>query len=265
MAVPFDHIALALDSVFSRSAIGQLQRKHVWNYIERIIPELEGLEMLELNAGSGEDALMFSDRGFNLIATDVSAETYKITEQKAERYSMRSRVTSQYLDLDSFNEALFDKKFDLIVSNFGGLNCINPESLQKLFGKIPALLNPKGRFLAVIMPRFCLWETVYHIAKLQFGKAFRRWTKNEVISEVYGTTLRTWYYNPSQVTKWTKDNFNLIRTKPIGLALPPFYLDSFFLRKKRLLIGLHKLEKKINGNSIYSGIADHYIIDLQVK
>ena len=59
MAVPFDHIAPAFDSVFAQSAVGQLQRKQVWQYVEKIIPELKGYEMLELNHGSGEDAVLF--------------------------------------------------------------------------------------------------------------------------------------------------------------------------------------------------------------
>jgi ubiquinone/menaquinone biosynthesis C-methylase UbiE len=267
MAVPFDHIAQTYDSVFTRSAIGQLQRKHVWAYIEKVFPELTGLEMLELNAGYGDDALMFSDKGFNLIATDVSAETIKVSGQKAERYSMQGKISSQYLDLDSFNEMAFDKKFDLIFSNFGSINSINPVSLQKLFEKLPGLLNDKGRFIAVVMPKFCMWETVYYLMKCQFSKAFRRWTSEEV-SIANGPTdpsIKTWFYKPLQIKRWAKQNFNVIRTKPVGLALPPCYLDSFFLRKKKLLIGLHKLEKRINGNSVYSGIADHFIIDLQLK
>jgi ubiquinone/menaquinone biosynthesis C-methylase UbiE len=265
MAVPFDHIAPTYDSVFARSAIGQLQRKHVWRYLENMIPQLDGLEMLELNCGTGEDAIMFSDKGFNIIATDVSTEMLKVTQQKAERYSMQHRISSQYLDLDSFNENLFDKKFDLIFSNFGGLNCISPDSLQKLFDKIPSMLNPNGRFVGVIMPKFCLWESIYFLMKFQFKKAFRRWTSDEVIADLHGTILKTWYYAPAQVKNWAKTNFNIIKTQPVGIALPPSYLDSFFLRKKRFLIGLHKLEKKINQHSLYSGIADHYIIDLQLK
>lgn len=264
MAVPFDHIALTLDSVFSRSAIGQLQRKHVWTYIESIIPQLQGLEMLELDSGTGEDALMFSDKGFNLIATDVSAETYKLTE-KAEKFSLRSKVTQQYVDLNTFNELLFDKKFDLIFSNFGGLNGISPETLNKLLDRLPSLLNPNGRFVAVVMPRFCLWETLYYSLKFKFRKAFRRWTSDEVMSDGYGAMSRMWYYKPSQIRKMVKEHFTVVKTKPVGLALPPLYLDSFFLRKKKLLMGLHKLEKMVNSNSIYSGCSDHFIIDLQLK
>jgi ubiquinone/menaquinone biosynthesis C-methylase UbiE len=265
MAVPFDHIATTYDSVFTRTAIGQLQRKHVWKYLEKIIPDLEGLEMLELNCGTGEDAIMFSDRGFNIIATDVSTEMLKVTQQKAEKYSMQNKISSQYLDLDSISEMLFDKKFDLIFSNFGGLNCINPDSLQKLLDKIPSMLNPNGRFVGVIMPKFCLWESLYYLAKFQFKRVFRRCTSKEVIANLHGTTLRTWYYSPSQVKEWASPNFEIIKTQPVGIALPPSYLDSFFVRKKKFLIALHKLEKKINHQSLYSGIADHYIIDLRLK
>lgn len=265
MAAPFDHIASTYDSVFTRSAIGQLQRKHVWKYIEKIIPELDGLEMLELNCGTGEDALMFSDKGFNIIATDVSMEMLRVTEQKAEKHSMQHRISSQYLDLESFSDIAFDKKFDLIFSNFGGLNCISPAQLQILLSKIPLLLNPGGRFVAVIMPRFCIWESLYFMLKFRFGKAFRRWTSNEVMANLHGSMVRTWYYHPHQIKNWAKEKFKVVRTKPVGLALPPSYLDSFFLRKKRLLINLNRIEKKINGNSLYSGLADHFIIDLRLK
>ena len=148
MAVPFDHIAPTYDSLFTRSVIGQLQRKQVWRYLEKITPQLNGLEILELNSGTGEDAMLFSDKGFNIVATDVSEEMLKVTVQKTNQFSMQSRISSHYLDLDSFDETLFDKKFDLIFSNFGGLNCINPESLQKLLLKIPSILAPGVGLLA---------------------------------------------------------------------------------------------------------------------
>src|SRR5688500_10106525 len=99
MAVPFDHIASTYDSIFTRSAIGQLQRKRVWRYIDKIIPDLNGFEMLELNCGTGEDAMMFGERGFNIVATDISQEMLKVTQKKAEQFSLQSKISSHYLDL----------------------------------------------------------------------------------------------------------------------------------------------------------------------
>jgi ubiquinone/menaquinone biosynthesis C-methylase UbiE len=265
MGVPFDHIASAYDSVFTRSAIGQLQRKRVWSYIETIIPQLHGFEMLELNCGTGEDAILFGDRGFNIVATDISSEMLKITYKKAEQFSMQNRISSHYLDLETFDETLFDKKFDLVFSNFGGLNCINPESLKALLKKIPAILNPGGRFIGVIMPKFCAWETVFFMLRFQFTKAFRRFTSKEVITNLQGVNVKTWYYHPSEVKKWSKENFKLISVNPVGLALPPSYLEHFFTFHKRLLLRLNRIEKKINKSSLFAGMADHFVIDLQLK
>lgn len=265
MAVPFDHIASAYDSVFTRSTIGQLQRKRVWGYIEQIIPQLKGFEMLELNCGTGEDALLFGERGFNIVATDISQEMLKVTQKKAEQFSMQHRISSHYLDLDSFNETLFDKKFDLVFSNFGGLNCINPESFRKLLENLPAILNPGGRFIGVIMPKFCAWETVFFLLRLKFKKAFRRLTSKEVITDLQGVSLKTWYYQPGQVTRWSKEKFKVIAVRPIGVALPPSYLETFFSLRKRWLLRLNKIEKKFNHNSLFAGMSDHFVIDLQLK
>ena len=128
MARPFDHIAHRYDSVFNRTAIGQLQRKCVWTYLETVMPHLSDYEMLELNCGTGEDAELFGDRGYNVLATDITFEMLKLTSVAEGRRSMSNRISSHYVDPDSFDETLFDKKFDLVFSNFGGLNSINPES-----------------------------------------------------------------------------------------------------------------------------------------
>lgn len=264
MAVPFDHIATH-DSLFAKSAVGQLQRKQVWQYLEKITPQLNGLEILELNLGAGEDAALFSEKDFNLVATDVSEEMLKITIQKANQFSMQTKISSQYLDLDSFDETVFDKKFDLIFSNFGGLNCIQPDSLQKFLQKIPSLLAPKGRFIGVVMPKFCLWETSYQLLRLRFGKAFRRLTRNEVINNVQGINMKMWYYNPSQIKKWAGSKLKFIAASPVGFATPPLYLEHQFYGRKRLLLRLTALEKKFTHVSFLSGMADHFLIDLQLK
>lgn len=265
MGVPFDHMATSYDAVFTNSAIGQLQRHQVWKYIENIIPQLNGFDMLELNCGTGEDALLFSDRGFNIIATDISEEMLKVTQQKVQQYSMQHRISSQYLDLESFDETSFNKKFDLIFSNFGGLNCISPESLQTLLTKLPLALNKGGRFIAVIMPKYCLWESAYFLAKLSFRKAVRRWTSKEVVTELQGVRTYTWYYSPRQVLRWSKDLFTPIRHKPIGMALPPSYLEPFFAKHNGLLRQLNKAENRLNTWPILSKFSDHYLIDLQLK
>lgn len=265
MGVPFDHIASTYDSVFTNTLIGQFQRRRVWTYIERIIPGLQGFEVLELNCGTGEDALMFGEKGFNIIATDISHEMLKVTNKKAEQYSMQNRISSQYLDLESFDETLFDKKFDLVFSNFGGLNCVNPQSMQLLLQKLPLILKPGGRFVGVVMPKFCAWETCFFLMSFKFRKALRRFTSKEVVTDLKGIPVKTWFYQPSQIKNWTKKMFNVMAIRPVGFVLPPFYLEDFFANRNGLLAFMNRVEKKLSGISLFSGMSDHFIIDLQLK
>lgn len=264
MGMPFDHIASPYDSLFTRSAIGQLQRKGVWKYVETILPDLKGFEMLELNCGSGEDAVLFGEGGFNVVATDITEEMLKVTEKKAEQFSMQNKISSHYLDLDTFNETLFDKKFDLIFSNFGGINCINPESLQTLMAKLPTLLNPGGRFIGVVMPKFCAWETIFFLLRCQFKKAFRRVSSKQSFTDLHGPNLKTWYYRPSQLREWSRNHFKLVTLRPIGIVLPPAYLERFFTVKRRWLLRLNRIEKKFSNSSLFSGMADNFLIDLKL-
>ena len=265
MATPFDHIADNYDRVFTNSALGQLQRKQVWRYLESMLPQLDGLEILELNCGTGEDAVLFGEKGFNVIATDISTEMLRATETKAQRLSMHHRVTSQYLDLENISDILFGKKFDLIFSNFGGLNCISPEAMRKLLDQLPLLLNPNGRFVGVIMPKFCLWEGLYFLAKFQFGKIFRRWTSQEVIADLHGSDVRTWYYSPAQIENWSVSGFNVKNVRPVGLALPPSYLNPFFEKRRKILRWLYWLEQRLSTTEYFSKMSDHFIIDLRLR
>ena len=265
MGVPFDHIAQEYDSVFTQSAIGQLQRKRVWDYLEGIMPQLNGFEILELNCGTGEDAMMFGEKGFNIVATDVSEEMLKVTQQKIQQYSLQNKISSHYLDLDSFDETSFNKKFDLVFSNFGGVNCINPEAMSKLLEKIPSIINPGGRFIAVVLSKNCVWETFYFLLKFQFKNAFRRRTNSYVLANLNGAWAKTWYYSPRQIAKLASSSFIRAHKMPVGIALPPSYMESFFKRRSRWLHLLDRMEKRLSRFTLLCGMADHYIIDLKVK
>lgn len=265
MGASFDHIAQVYDSHFTESAVGQLLRKQVWHYLEKVSPELSGLEILELNCGTGEDALLFGKRGFNTLATDVSEEMLKVTQQKAKQHSMQHRISSRQLDLNCIGEMRFDKKFNLVFSNFGGWNCINEVSLENLINRLPDWLQPRGRVIAVIMPRFCLTETLYFIYKRRLRQAFRRLRREGVEANLQKSSVKTWYYSPRQLRKFIKDKFEILTIKPIGIALPPSYGEYYFSTRKRELQFLERIENKLNHFGFLSGIADHYIIDMKLK
>jgi len=265
MREAFDHIATAYDEVFTTSATGQLQRDHVRGYLTGVMPQMKGSSILELNCGTGEDAVWFGIRGFDVVATDISPEMLKVTQKKAQQFSLEQYISTQRLDVNSFGDAVFSRKFDLVFSNFGGLNCIDPETMSRFFHELPNILNPGGRFIGVIMPKFCTWETLFFLYKLQFGQAFRRLTSKAVMANLHGVSLKTWYYRPSDIQERSLGNFKLVGLRPLGIVLPPSYLENFFRSRRGWLGRLNVLEKRMSGAPVFSGMADHFIIDLELR
>ncbi len=66
MKVAFDHKASIYDTEFSYSHTGRLQRQRVWAYLETHVfsEQNSPLKILELNAGTGEDALVLKKNLF---------------------------------------------------------------------------------------------------------------------------------------------------------------------------------------------------------
>lgn len=265
MQVPFDQIAHRYDSTFTYSAIGELQRGQVWSYLENILPQLTGLEILELNCGTGEDAIRFGSQGFTIMATDNSKEMLKLTEAKVKQHALQHRITSQYLDLANIDSVSFDKKFDLVFSNFGGLNCIGPTSMKHLMNRLPALLSPGGRFIAVIMPPYCLWASLYSLFTFRFRDFVKRWIDKKVLVKFPGINFDVWYYKPSEIEHWVRPAFSTMTKRPIGLTVPPSYLESFFSRHSSWLSVFNAIDTRLGKLSLLSGLGDHFLIDTKLK
>ncbi|MEO5570400.1 MAG: class I SAM-dependent methyltransferase [Bacteroidia bacterium] len=252
----FDSAALSYDTDFTFSNMGILQRKRVYYFLEKILSkESKRLEILEINCGTGEDARWFAEKGHSVIATDASEKMIDMaTHKKQELFEVCS--------YDKLIKKYSNKKFDLIFSNFGGLNCINEVQLKKLSADLFSLLKPGGKFVAVLMGKKCLWEQIYFILKLNFKKAFRRLSSTGVDAVIGDQIQKTFYYSPAEFANLYAKEFKTIMKKPVGFVLPPSYLESFF-KNKTWLLQLLNLKEKVFPFSFLSNFADHYFIVLQ--
>lgn len=255
----FDIAAEKYDTHFVNSKIGSLQRSRVYGCLEPILENK--LRVLELNCGTGEDAVWMTGRGCQVVATDISEEMLKVGRSKA--LLRGSDAEFKRMDLLNINSDGFHGKYDLIFSNFGGLNCIDKASFASVFAQANTLLDKGGKMALVIMPKFCLLETLYFMFKLSVSKAFRRWTSTFVLANVDGVDVKTWYYSPENVRKLAEPYFKVKKQKPIGLFLPPSYLEPFFSRHEYLLRLLAKAEAILGSTSFFSGISDHFYIELE--
>ena len=254
----FDKAAKNYDTTFTYSEIGKAQRGRVYHFLKQEINGKSNLNILELNCGTGEDAIYLSNLGHRVIATDISSEMIA----KAKKKNPSIQFLQQ--DITTITSETFSEKFDLIFSNFGGLNCLSKEQLKSLIDTSETLLKKNGKLIFVIMPKRCLWERFYFFIKGNFKKMKRRKSKKAVLANVDGIDVATRYFNPSELKELANKKYTLSVLKPIGISIPPSYLEPYFVSKKNFLKLLIHLENWLS-SSFWSKYADHYLISFQKK
>ncbi|MCB0482151.1 MAG: class I SAM-dependent methyltransferase [Flavobacteriales bacterium] len=257
----FDAAAKFYDEEFTRSTIGRMQRKRVWTYLEKTMGD-KPLRILEINGGTGEDAIWLAQQGHDVTCTDISPEMLAIAEQKAVHLSDDLGIHFKKLDVRKIHEFEMEDEFDVVFSNFGGLNCISPEDLKLFCSALPWLLAPSGRFIGVFLGKFCFWEYLYFTMKGDRKKAWRRQSKEAVMANVSGVQIPTWYYHADEIRELNPKS-ELMGLKSVGSFIPPSYLQPFFDNKKGLLRALRNLEYATDGINFLSSLADHFLVDLK--
>lgn len=228
-----------------------LQRRYVWTYLQQQFPDGRPLRILELHCGIGEDALYLTKLGHKVLATDPSLHNLKLAKETADKWKFPERPEFRQLGLGSIHADRLKEKFDLIFTNFGGLNTLNQEGMERLAMRFPRLLKPGGRVIAVIMPKQHVWD---------FFDSENRQRKQERES-----ALKAYYHSPEKIKGIFAKRFQLIGQQPIGVALPPAQLETKYKTRKKLIRTLNKWEKKLNQFTFLSGLSDHYLIDFELK
>jgi len=77
-----------------------------------------GDELLELNAGTGIDALFLAEKGIKVFATDISDKMIGIVKEKVKKQEAEKFIKAKVC---SFNEidSIEKNNFDGVISNFG--------------------------------------------------------------------------------------------------------------------------------------------------
>lgn len=252
----FDQAAVSYDRDFTFSNIGKAQRQQVRDFFEKHFSSAGSLDVLEINCGTGEDALWLSSKGYHVTATDASAQMINICLSKRSTGNLHFRQCS----FGELNSAFRERKFDLVFSNFGGLNCITAEELQKLSNDLSELLSANGKLFMVVMGDQCMMENLYFFAKGK--KLWKRSSSVPLDVRVAGQSVRTYYYSPKILKKIFSGRFKLIDCKPVGLFVPPSYMEAFFLSHMPVFRFLKKMDRIFRYRSL-SRFGDHYAVVLE--
>lgn len=254
----FDNYALTYDKDFSYSPVGKAQREIVHGYLNSI--DTTGKTVLEINCGTGVDAAFLSKKYRQVFCTDISPEMVKMTVVKTASFGNCCASVSSIQDLDKN----VSQKADHVFSNFGGLNCLNKTELEKFSADCIGLTSDDSELVFVIMGRKCLWERLYFAFKGDSQKAMRRKDPGGVQVKSIKESFPVYYYSPDEITSLF-NGFHVARIRPVGLFIPPSYLNSFFEKRPFLFRLLKKMDHVFGRISFLSDYGDHYLIHLKSK
>ena len=140
--------------------------------------------ILDLACGTGTLTCLLSERGYDMIGTDMSADMLSVAYEKAGALESRPLFLQQPMELLDLYGTV-----DAVVCSMDGVNYIPPELLETVFRRVLLFLEPGGLFVFDIQPTerlimqdgqvfvdetdevFCVWRAAYDREKsaLHYG------------------------------------------------------------------------------------------------
>lgn len=257
----FSRQSSVFDALYSNNPIIAYKRERVRDHVNRFLKPRSAI--LELNAGTGEDSIYFAQQGHKVHATDISEAMLEKLREKVNANGLNNKVTTEKCSFKNL-DTLEDKgPYDLIFSNFAGLNCTG--DLKTVLQSFDPLLKENGLVVLTIMPPFSIWELLLAFQG-RFKTAVRRFnSKNGARAHIEGVYFTCWYYRPSYIINALKENFEVLKVEALCAIVPPSFFEHFAEKRPRLFGFLKKWEIRLKSRWPWKYIGDYYIISLRKK
>ncbi len=254
----FGSLADSYDEDEKRNDIIRWMRRVVW---ESYLQNFEaGNEILELNCGTGIDALFLAQHGIKVMATDISPQMLQHVKDKIQKYHFENLISTRELALQEIDQ-LRDTVFDGMISNFGGFNCVS--DLSSIIPSLARLIKPGGACVICLMTNFCLFETFSFLVKGNFRLAFRRARNQGTDANLGGYHIHTFYYSPKTFARQFFPFFEVKQIYGLGIFVPPPHALHSYRKYKRFFETAAKLERVIAHKYPFYNIGDHFVVELR--
>ena len=243
---------------FAGTGIGETRRYAVWGRLEKIFSP--GQKLLELNCGTGIDAVHLAKRGIELVSCDISSRMIELARQLAASTNTSDLIDFRVLPTEEISSLAGENAFDGAFSNFCGLNCV--QDLPAVARELARLVRPGAPILLCMIGRFVPWEIAWFMARGEPAKALRRLRRNEFHSpEPGGVCIQ----RPSvkEIARIMSPAFRLQRWSGVGIAVPPTYMENRTRHFSPVIKGLAGIDRLIGGLPIFRRMADCVVMEFE--
>ncbi len=257
---PFDAVAATYDETFTHSLIGWAQRHATWREFNRAFRP--GQRVLELNCGTGVDAVHLADRGVEVVACDVSPRMIEVARDRLRRAAPQARIDFRVLATEEIAELQDEGPFDGAFSNFAGLNCV--PNLSLVASDLAQLLKPGAPAVLCFAGRYVAWEILWYLARGDPRKALRRVRQGPIAGRIAeAVTVEVHYPSVRELGRIFAPEFRLRRWKGVGVTVPPSYLEPHAQRFPRVCAALEGIDQMAGRCPLVRGLADHVLLTFE--
>lgn len=232
-------------------------RHKVYAHLGRVLPP--GAAILELNAGTGTDAVQLARQGYRVHATDIAPGMLERVRDKVDQFGLHDRITIQqcsFTELDRVQGG----PFDAVFSNLGGLNCI--PDLKPVIDGLPGVLCAGGVVTWVLMPPICLWELAT-IFTGQVRLALRRLAPQGTRARLEGKHFQVYYITPKKVISTFGNAYRLLSVEGLSVITPTAESKNLAKRLPHLYRALSWLDDRLSTRPPWWGWGDFFIVSLR--
>jgi ubiquinone/menaquinone biosynthesis C-methylase UbiE len=136
----------------------------------------EGKRVLEVGCGIGTDSINFARAGAELTAVELSSESLRIAEQRADVMGVADRIQFVQANAEELTATLTDEDYDLVYS-FGVIH--HTPRPERALAEMRALAAPGGTLKLMIYHRRS-WKVFWIVAGQGHG---RFWQTDELVAE----------------------------------------------------------------------------------
>jgi SAM-dependent methyltransferase len=239
---------------FTGTLVGSMWREAVWREFDAAFQS--GCYVLELNCGTGIDAIHLAHRGVSVLACDISSRMIELAHQNAVGTGVEELLDFRVLATEQLATLQATTTFDGAFSNFSGLNCV--QDLAAVRRSLACRLRPGSRVLLCMLGRFGIWQKLWHLAHGEWNHVFR----NAQSTDGAGA-IKVQYPSPKQIVALFSPDFKLRRWKGIGTAVPPAYMEHWAVRFPQLTQCLNHIDRLIGGVPVLRNLGGCVLLEFE--
>lgn len=258
--VAYDAYAARYDKLLEENRINAYMREAMLRIQRETFSP--GERLLELGAGTGDEALALAALGCEIVASDPSAEMVRVAREKANTHPAGQRVTFLECHARNLGEALREEPDGSFGGAYSSFALSYEPALGSVQGALARLLRPGSYFLLAAVNRVCLSELLIATVALRPSLAGRR-LRTSSPHKVGRVRTRIFCRTPLELSRSFRPQFAQDRIWALPAILPPHYMNRPFERWPSLVDILERVDLLVRSKPLFRTLGDHTVIRLR--